>query len=235
MSTLTVGQFKTEIRAHFGNRTDLDARLGIVLDLAQMTIARLKDFDELRALTSINTAVTADAAADKIISIATLGTYRKIYSIRLFASNAMDRKLVKMTQARFDKVIPKAEYYARGTPQCYTKWGTSQIELWRVPDAVYALWFRYSVWPPASGADGTTLLLDKKDDAIIHLSSSYLARTLGDVTKARELYALYREAIEAALLEEVEDFDTHMAVHGQDIENMTSRGYDDPFVQHMPE
>src|SRR5687768_2599191 len=180
-SELTVAQYKTEIRSAFGNRTDLDGRLSIVLGLAQKMLARMHDFDELRLRATISTAVTGSAANDKIISLSTLfpagveAQLRKIYSIRLFASGAQSRKLQKIIPRRWDTLVPEAEFYSRGKPTHYVLWKKNEIELWRVPDAVYTMHFRYLIWPATVGADGTTLTLENVDDLLINLACSYLA------------------------------------------------------------
>lgn len=231
MTVLTVGEIKTEIRAILGGRTDFDARLNQLLNVTQTRIARIKDFDELRALTSLTFPITGSAANDKVVSLSPLSRYRKIYSIRIFATNAMDRKLQRLNPTRWDRVIPKPEYYARGTPTHYMLWGKDQIELWRVPDIQYTAWVRYSRWPSAVGADGTFMDLENMDELIIHLCASYLALSVGHTKRSNELYRVYAQLAKDALDEEVEDFDTHMALEGQGSDLTTTRGYDDPFVR----
>lgn len=233
-STLTVDQFKTEIRSAFGNRIDLDARLSIVLAIAQDSLARMHDFDELRQRTVINTVVTGSAAADKIIDITTLGRYRTIYDIRLFATNHIDRKLRKILPRRWDDIVPKAEYYSRGTPSIYMVWKKNEIELWRVPDVVYPMHFRYTIWPAVIGAGGTTLTLENVDDLIILLSCSYLALSLGHLSRSNDFYRAFANKAADALQEDIDDYDTHMAVHGNEVSHVGTLGYNDPFQRSMP-
>lgn len=233
-SILTVGQFKTELRSAFGNRTDLDARLSIVLGLVQDSLARMHDFDELRQRTTLNTAVTGSAANDKIISITTLGRYRKIYDIRLYATNTLDRKLRKIMPRRWDSIVPKAEYYSRRAPEVYTIWKKDEIEVWPVPDAVYTMHFRYTIWPAAVGADGTTLTLENVDDLIILLGCSYIALSLGHLQRSNDFYRAFANKAADALQEDIEDYDTFMSVHGNELRGALSLGYNDPFQRTMP-
>ena len=233
-STLTVGQYKTEIRSAFGNRVDADARLGIILAMAQDSLARLHDFDELRQRTTIPCVITGSAANDKIVSITTLGRYRTLYDIRLFATNHIDRKLRKILPRRWDKIVPKAEYYSRGTPSIYMVWKRDEIELWRVPDIAYDMHFRYTIWPAVVGADGTTLTLENVDELIILLSCSYLALSLGHLSRSNEFYRAFANKAADAFLEDVDDYDTHMAVHGNEVSNVGTLGYNDPFQRSMP-
>lgn len=235
-STLTIGAIKTEIRSIFGGRTDLDSRLNGIIDLAQDAIARLKDFDELRARTTIDTAITANAFNDKFINIATLGRLRKIYSIRLYANNTLSRKLRRLNPKRWDEMLPKPEYYSRRTPTHYIIWKKTELELFPVPDIVYTMHFRYSVWPAAASVlgDGGNSVLENMDSAIIFYASSYIATTLGDLQKSQSLYSQFSANIKDVLDEEVQDFDTFQAVHGSEADPGYGRGYDDPFVREMP-
>lgn len=233
MSILTLSQIKAEITTILGERADAASRMNNVINMAQIRLARLHDFDELRARTTISTVVTADPAVDKIISLSTLGRFRKIYSIRLFATGQRSRKLEKVLSKRWDEIIPEPEYYARGVPTHYIMWGKDEMELWRVPDIVYVMHFRYSRWPNvATDADnGNTIDLENVDDLIIHLSASYLALSFGNVEKSNDLYSIYRALAREAIGEDDEDFDLHMSAVRPTIG--TSRGYDDPFVRSM--
>lgn len=233
MTVLTVDQIKAEIRVAMGGRTDADSRLDSVLNLSQMRLARLHDFDELRGLTTLTTPITASAAADKVISLAPIGRYRKIYSMRLYADNNLSRKLVKRLPKWWDDVIPEPEYYARGTPTDFIMWGKDQIELWKVPDIEYTIHVRYSRWPTIITDDGGDFLdLENVDDLLIHLSASYLYMGFGNVEKSNEYFKIYAALAKEAIGEEEEDFDTNLLSHDQARFNRT-RGFDDPFVRRI--
>lgn len=236
MTTLTLDEIKGEIKAHLGNRSDADSRLNSVLNLSQTRLARLHDFDELRQLITIPTVITADPSVDKIVNIAALGRYRKIYSVRLYANNNLSRKLTKRLPSYFDTVIPEPEYYSRGTPKDYVIFNRFQMELYRVPDIVYQMHFRYSTWPIqiTNNTQGTALLtLQDVDDVIIHLAVSYLNLSFGNMEKANQYYQIYAALAKEAFDQDVEDFDMHLAAHRQGEDRTGSRGYDDPFVRSM--
>lgn len=234
MSILTVTQLKAEIRTAMGGRTDADTRLNNVLNLSSLRLARLHDFDELRGLTTINTAITANPADDKIISLASLNRFRKIYSIRLYANNNLSRKLTKRLPKWWDEVIPEPEYYSRGTPSDYIMWGKDQMELWKVPDIVYTMHFRFSRWPTLvdDTNQGSPIDLENVDDLIIHLSLSYLFLSFGNIEKANEYFRIYAALAKEALDEDEEDFDIRMLSHDQArLGGTLTRGYNDPFVR----
>jgi hypothetical protein len=229
-SVLTKGMVKTEIRACLGGRTDFDSRMDNVLRLAMMTIARMHEFDELRYLATYATANTGNAAADQQVSLVQgLNRIRKIYTVRLF-SGTESRKLVKLNPRRFDQLLPKADVYSRGKPTHYCIYNKSIMELWRVPDAVYTLSIRLSLYPEFPTDDSQTFVFDNAEDLIIFLSASYLALTAGNVARSNELYKSFASAAVQVFKEEVEDFDTHMAVHGTEIQGSVSNPWSDPFV-----
>jgi hypothetical protein len=244
MSVLTIAQIKGEIRKHLGGRTDADDRLDGVINLSQVRLARLHDFDELRDVTTIDTAVTADAAADKIIDISgEIPRYRKIYSIRLYADNQLSRKLNKRLTKNWDSIIPEPEYYARGTPTDYTFWGPYKMELWKVPDRVYTMYFRYSRWPVVVTSDtpqeNLLDLLNVDDliihlatsDLIIHLATSYLYLSFGNLEKSNQYFAIYSALAKEAIDEDEEDFDSNLMSHDINRLGANTRGFDDPFVR----
>lgn len=198
-------------------------------------IARMHDFDELRQRTTINTAVTGVIANDKFVSISSLGRYRKIYDVRLYTTSGnRDRKLVRKLPRRWDKVVPKGEFYARRIPEIYVIWKKDEIELWPVPDAVYVMHFRYTIWPAVVGADGSTLTLENIDDLLINLACSYLALSVGHTARSNEFYRAFANSARDALTEDVEDYDTHLATYGSEVSGALSLGYNDPFQRYMP-
>lgn len=232
MSILTLDEIKTEIRSGMGNRTDTDSRLNGVINLSQTRIARLRDFDELRALAQINTPFTG-TIADKFLTLASLNRYRKIYSIRLYASGNQSRKLIRVLPKRWDKIIPEPEFYARGKPLHYVIWSKDNLEMHPLPDAVYVLHVRYSRWPNlVTGATGGATFLDLEDldDLIVHLSLSYLFLSLNNLSQSDKHYGIYRTLVAEHLNMEEEDFDTFQTSPDQMSLRGPGRGYDDPFV-----
>jgi hypothetical protein len=235
MSILTLAEIKTEIKRGLGGRADLDNRMDNIVDLSQLRIARLHDFDELRMRETATTVVTADEEADKVISFPTLTNtrIRKIYSIRRKVSGQLlAGKLIRVLTKKWDRVIPEPEYYSRGYPTHYTWYQNNEFELWRVPDAAYTLVIRLSRWPyqVATTGEGNPIDLENVDDLVINLSLSYAFHSLGRSDKAREFFGIYRAMAAEALIEDTTDLDQAMA--GMSMSGISaSRGYDDPFVE----
>lgn len=236
MSILTLAEIKTEISASFASRSDIDSRLNTAVDLSQLRIARIHDFDELRQAATVNTVVTGSAIADKIIAFPALvdSRIRKIYSMRLIDSTGTisARKLKKVLPRNWDKQIPEPEFFSRGPSTHYTVYKNNEFELWRVPDAVYAISIRVSRWPKQAvdTGDGNTVDLENVDDLIINLAISYLYHSLGRTDKGRQFFAIYRGLSKEALMEDATDYDEQMAgISGDSLTG--TRGYDDPFVR----
>lgn len=237
MSILTLAELKTEISSTFAKRSDIDSRLNNVIDLAQLRISRLHDFDELRQSASVDTVVTSDAEADKVITFPAItnSRIRKIYSMRLVDTlgTVQARKLRKILPKKWDLEIPEPEFYSRGTPTHYTSFEINKFELWRVPDAVYTINIRVSRWPKSVSVtgEGNVVDLENVDDLIINLSSSYLYHSLGREDKGKAFFAIYRGMAKEALIEDATDYDESMSGVNLSGGGFGSRGYDDPFVR----
>ena len=235
MSLLTLADLKTEISASFASRSDIDSRLNNVIDLSQLRLARLHDFDELRQSEETTLTITTDAETDKTVSFPTLtnARIRKIYSLRIFETGGtrLARKLQKVLPKKWDLVIPEPEYYSRNTPSHYTVWENNQYELWPVPDIAYKIKIRVSRWPKKVSitGEGNPIDLENVDDLIINLAISYLYHSLGRNDKGKEFYGIYRGLAKEALLEDSTDYDEAMAGVSTG-SSFGTRGYDDPFV-----
>jgi len=238
MSILTLAEIKTEISSTFASRGDINDRLDTVVDLSQLRLARLHDFDELRQKAIVDTVITSDAEADKTISFPALtdARIRKVYSMRLLDTSGtiQARKLRKILTKNWDQKIPEPEFYSRGTPTHYTVFTNNEFELWKVPNIVYRINIRVSRWPKqvAITGEGNAIDLENVDDLIITLSISYLYHSLGRSDKGKEFFGIYRGLAKEALLEDATDYDESMAgIRPGDAFGSTTRGYDDPFIK----
>jgi len=238
MSLLTLADLKTEIKQGLGGRTDLDTRMDNIIDLMQLRLARLKDFDELRQIESTTTPITSIAADDKVITFPTLADarIRKIYSLRRFAPNdeTLTGKLIKVLPSKWDAQIPEPEFWSRSWPTHYTVWENNKFELWHVPDIVYTLQIRLSRWPKKVSVtgEGNPIDLENVDDLIIHLALSYAYWSLGRTDRAKDFFGIYRGLAKDALIEDDTDLDEAMAGVKVPVDTFQgSRGYDDPFVR----
>jgi len=238
MSLLTLAEIKTEITKGLGGRTDLDTRMDNIVDLMQLRLARLKDFDELRQIESVPAVITAVAADDKVITFPTLtdARIRKIYSLRRFApaDETLTGKLIRVLTRKWDETIPEPEFWSRGWPTHYTVWENNKFELWKVPDIAYTFQIRLSRWPKKVSVtgEGNPIDLENVDDLIIHLALSYAYWSLGRTDRAKDFFGIYRGLAKDALIED--DTDIAQAMDGVKIPVDTfqgSSGVDDPFVR----
>ena len=228
MGTLTNTELQDEIRYNLGNRTDLDTRLQRFLNLAQIRVARLHDFDELKALMT-NTTNYVDDSTDKFLVVPT--RLRKVFSLRLI-DGSNSRKLDMVTPRMWDRVIPKPDYYSRGRPSKFVRWGDN-LEFWRVPDAEYDLELRCTLWPTPFSTGSQTSDLDQKDDALIALGTSLAFTSLRRMDKANEHWAIFRSIMKESTGEDVIDPDLEITPGPGSTSSDVglSKGYDDPFVR----
>ena len=228
MGMLTKAEIKIELRGNLANRTDLDSRLDIILDMAQTRIARVHDFDELHILRTSD-ALTLD---DKFFTLPTNDEIRQMYSIRVISGDGRSRKLIKVLPRSWDKKIPEPEFFSTGYPSHYTMWEGNKIEVWKVPDSAYDLHLRYSKWPTRISTlnDSGTLDFNRMDDIVIVLATSLMLHSLGRREKAKEAFGVYSGMLREAIGEEDSDFDLAMAGEGEDAIS-ASTGVNDPFVR----
>lgn len=236
MSILTLTELKTEIKSGLGGRSDLDARMNNIIDLAQLRVARIHDFDELRMQATVTAAITSSKEDDKVIVFPTLANtrIRKIYSMRRMdnVGSRLSERLIRVLTKKWDSFIPEPEFHSRSWPTHYTVWENNQFELWRIPDAAYDIKIRLSRWPYSveTSGEGNPIDLENVDDLIINLSLSYAFWSLGRTDKAKDFFGIYRGLAKDALIEDTTDLDQAMAGHSMDSIS-ASRGYDDPFVR----
>jgi hypothetical protein len=137
------------------------------LDWGGQRIARAYNFDELNA--TLETAVTVASVKTypMITGTNNLGMVRPkdITSIRLIDSQN-SRQLTRKSQKWFDQRFPLPTNYATGHPSLYIKFG-NQLELFRIPDAAYSLYTRYSQWPSLLSTTSSTSDFDTKDQLLI--------------------------------------------------------------------
>jgi len=204
MGTLTLTQLKTEVRSALGNRTDLDDRLTIMLNLAQMRIARRNRWEELETLNTDNLTYNND---DDDRFLAKPANTRDIHSFVLL-DGANSRKLKRRSPRMWDAIVAKPEYFSRGRPSHYVLY-REIIELFRMPDSAYSVRLRISLWPTSFSDSSPTATsdLDHKDDMLIALSNSYAFSTLGDTERAGRWWVIYSNMLKDALREEEQEAD----------------------------
>jgi len=187
MGTLTFAELKDETRAGFGGRTDLDARLGRFLNIAQQRLARLHDFDEMETASVVSLSNTG-ASTDGDI---TLPTLRELHSIRI-EDESRSRKLVQRSPRWFDRMLPMPNYHSRDIPAIYMIW-KDVVSVWPLPEKSYpTVRLRWTKWPTALSAEATPSEFNEKDELLIELAISYGYRSLGNPEEAAKHEAVAR-------------------------------------------
>jgi hypothetical protein len=198
MGTLTLDELKTEVRAHLSNRTDLDARLEIFLDLAQTRMVRAHMFEEFEITEDLTFPfASTDADATFIIN----ANISKIWSIRVL-KDALGNKLAGSNMLRYvppkrwDERVTQPSFFARAQPSFYTRWGGPQgnIEIAPMPDQAYTGKWRGLKRPTTFiGAAGTaTSDLWEKDDLLITLTTVIALDSLDMDDRAQKMWGRYR-------------------------------------------
>lgn len=197
MGTLTLTELKAEITASHGNRTDIATRLTQTLNLSQMRIARVNLWEELE---SLNTSFST-ATGNRYVDISSANPH-EVLSVVL-VDGTVSKKLTRRVYRQLDKLQPYPEANATGKPDAYDVFA-KKIELYRIPDAIYPLRIRLSIWPTAfsDGSPSAVSTLDMKDDMLIALSNSWLFLTLGKSEDANKWWNIYRQMLSSAVAEE---------------------------------
>lgn len=229
MGTLTFDELKDELRAGLGGRTDLDARLGRFLNLAQQRLARLHDFDEMET-TSVVSINNTGASTDGDIVLPTL---RELYSIRI-EDGSRSRKLVQKSPRWWDKMLPKPDYHSRDTPSIYMIWKYT-VHVFPLPEKLYnTVRLRWTKWPADLSAGATPSEFDQKDELLIEMSLAYAYRSLGKPDESAKHWNFAK-----GLFNEAESADRSkpdLDQVGDAREGSTSPldYWRDPFIERMP-
>ena len=207
---LTLTSILAEIEAAHGNRGDVtEARRIIALNLAQIRIARIHDWNELNEVDTGSIGTAGVPATDKFEAIPS--NIRRIYSFRTVdpADQGNSNKLTWVPQRQWDTFVPESEAWTVDQPTHYTIWkrsGTFNFELWKIPDTTYNYEIRSNKWPIdfTAGSDVASEL-ENKDDMIIALATSWLFLTAREMEEANRWWAIYKEMANNATGQEIEE------------------------------
>ena len=160
----------------------LEARVGVfVLPLvahdhvvgahwAQRRIARVFDFYELQSKKSDAATVASVKTYPLESGTNNLGltNVKDIRSLILVdgSNTERSRKLTFWNYRKFDETFPRPENYSSNIPSIYTREGDN-VELFRIPDAVYTLVIRYSKWPTVFTTASQTSDFSNKDELLV--------------------------------------------------------------------
>jgi len=229
MGTITYTQMKTEILANLGNRSEFDEdRLVVILNLAQMRIARFRAWEELTSVTDDTFTITADEEDDKAVPLPS--NIKDIYTFRIITGQGQSRKLIRRTTRWFDENIPEPEYYTRNKPVNYTRFANA-LEVHPVPDDTYRYLIRQRFWPTAfDKTAGQKTELDHKDDLLVALSTNWAFQSLGRLEDAGRWWTIYLNMLKSAGLEDAEKPD-EMIAPAFESGLKTGEYWRDPFVK----
>lgn len=210
MGTLTQSELDSELLAAHGNRDDFtEARRLIALNLAQVRIARIYDWNELQSVDTGTIGSAGVKSTDKFELTPT--NIRRIYSFRIVdtASKTNSRKLRWVPQRQWDQNVPESEAWDTDTPTIYTIWkrsGAFNFEFWRIPDQEYDYEIRSVKWPTdfVSGG-GAVSDLDNKDDMIVALAASWLFLTAREMEQANTWWQVYKNMANDATNQDIEE------------------------------
>jgi hypothetical protein len=166
----TFGEIKRQVLINF-NKPDGRTMLVVeqAINNALKTIARVKDFDELKVLDITNAFTALEVKSYHIVNDLNLTRPKDIYSIRLM-DEGNSRKLNFVIPGKLDDVIPYPELTGFGKSNWYTRRGR-YLELFRIPDAIYPLYIQYSQWPAIMVANEDEIPFVNIDDVIVELAS----------------------------------------------------------------
>jgi hypothetical protein len=247
MGTLLRSALRDEVNKNLGGRDEGKVEPGITrinraLDLAQLRIARKRDFRELFILDTDNVVVTGTPATDAIYT-GMPSTFRDIYGlVYQETASATAYPLSQMLPRQWHQLIsaPLA-HSTQERPTHYIIWGSAtggkQIEWYPIPDQNFLLTRRYSKWPDRDGTwvDGVAADLDDKDDIIIALATHHLFLSLGQKEDAATWYAVYKDLMKDAEADNAHQPD--MATRNRGISSGAGLGpryYEDAFVREDP-
>ena len=153
------GEFKTEVLANVGRVGDtaLSARLDRVYMRALFRISRAYDFKEVNRATWFNT--EADVKEYELHE-----RCKDILSVVL-VDGTNSKKLEYIPPRALDESVPYPEAWATGKPTHYSRYWY-QLELWKIPNAIYRVNVRQSLYPGECTSDGDECIYVRKDDMV---------------------------------------------------------------------
>jgi len=174
---MTRAEIRAEVRSNIKRTVDgvPDTRINMWVNWGQALIADWHSWEEMR---KIYTATTANG--QKKYGFPT--RMKDIYSITL-QDGASSRKLVYVSPREFDTKVPRPEQTTKGRPTYYVDYGVN-FELYRIPDKVYTLNLRCSVYPADLTADSAESELLRKDALIVACATMFGFLSLREIEDA---------------------------------------------------
>lgn len=208
MGDLTLADFRAELLAGLGNRTEntviTPARVVIGVNLAQQRIARSYDFSEMAKVAFGAMNYSGDAAVDKFLvpppRLKTIHSFVLLDTSSGRSSLGQSKKVTERPWRQFDRRYPAPEWVPPGWPDEYARWG-NVIVMVPPPQAQFTAQIRYTGYPTpfVAGADGQVSEFENKDDVLINYALAYFFKSLGRADRAAYLEGLAKEQLDEAL------------------------------------
>lgn len=169
---------KVELRANIKRTVDgvANTRLDTWLNWAQGYLADLHTYEEMHSND------TSKSTADGSVSVTWPTRMKDLYSMTV-QDGARSRKLIYVHARDFDREIPRPATYSEGLPSWYVDYG-STFELFQIPDAIYSLVIRCSVYPADFADDDAESTLLRKDALICAIATVFGFWTLRELEDA---------------------------------------------------
>lgn len=245
MGALTLADFRAEILAGLGNRTEdqsvTPARVVRGLNLAQSRINRVYDFSEMASVAFAQMNFTGDPRVDKFLvpppNTKTIHSFVLLDTSAGTSSMGQSRKVVEKPWRWFDARYPAPEWLPPGYPTVYARWGNF-IVMAPAPYLQFTAQLRYIKTPLdfVLGEDTQSSEYDGKDDILINYALGYFFKSLGRADRATYFESLAKEQLDEAI--ERDDLRPDIEV-SRDVDGVGSNAtqgpyWADPWVRSAP-
>jgi hypothetical protein len=158
--------FRDEIRENIKRDTNgvSNVRINRWIEWAQNYLADLHTYEEMRVKYT-------GATVDGQTSYGFPTRMKNIYSMTL-QNGASSQKLTYVPARQFDEKVPYAVTIGEGQSSFYVDYGVN-FELYKIPDAIYPLTLRASVYPIELATDASVSELLRKDALITAIATTF--------------------------------------------------------------
>jgi hypothetical protein len=158
---------RDEVRENIKRTIDgvSNARINTWLNWGQGYLADLHTYEEMHS----NDTSKATNTTNNTVAWPT--RMKDLYSMKVL-DGARSRKLTYVHPRNFDRTIPRPATYSENLPEWYVDYSTT-FELFPIPDAVYSLVIRCSVYPADFASDATESSLLRKDAVMCGIATVF--------------------------------------------------------------
>lgn len=245
MGALTLSDFRTELLAGLGNRTENQSvtldRIVTGLNLAQSRVSRAYAFSEMAQVAFAQMNFTGTPGLDKFLvppaDMRTCHSFVLLDTSSGTSSLGTSRKVTQIPWRKFDKMFPAPEWLAPGYPNFYALWGRF-IVMAPAPYLQFTAQLRYMAQPTPFASNALTQSSDfqNKDDILLNYTLAYFWKALGRADRATYFEGLAKEQLDEAIERDDERPDIEVA---RDPGGIAPGGLDgeywlNPFIDTVP-